>query len=885
MNTFVEKNKEKLCSLIFSTIYLVKSLRNKNIKNIEYTKEVVYLDSQFLNKIYANNEIVYVKNLDEKIQKKYNKNQKWRIIQFYDYEGEFMYEIEPYFESNIITNNTKISVTPDKILSSLEEEKIVEDVNTFREKYENSFLLYVIYFCFYNCVTIISKNNAKIINLFLNNQILFDKLMKKIIDMNKSYFTDLNFDMNNLLPSINNIIKNIQINILKIFNIQSDESICDLSKSKQLQEIVMTNIMNFTSNYKIQFVKKENYESNKLNSDLSVFYESYNKLSIPEIPANIKINYITPYGKNISESNSIDLFNIFCKTFNINSDAMLSVLKYNYNASTNSLINYNKSKLQLKSGLTQKERTDMKINTNSNLKELSVSSGGKKSKKNKKSKHNGSKKIYKGGLWAVAALAAAAQGITGYIAASEVAAAIAAGCAVVAPGGGLIAGGGGAVLMAAPVAAATSPIWIPIAMGGAAVLAGGYGVYNYFSPDVAQDIMEEAENIIDPEQLNEAQAIRESNAKMIQEAREAQIAQKVAAEKQGQRQAQIEGQKQADIRARELQPGREQLDANREFKQKERLEVREAEIAQNVAAEKQAQRQAQIEGHNQADIRAREPQPGQEELIANREAKIDARREANEFNWNNPPYKSTYQAPELGTSANPEFDYFNPPYKSTYQPPELGTSVNPDWGLSYGNSNMCNAETGMCSLPDVPYYSTYQPQGMPQLNINNDFNNYNKFLPAGEQQMLMPQQDFTDFSTVGSLAVLGIAGIFFAKKMMTKSSPPPLKPKPKSKLKPKKKIIDDGESNESFDQTPNYQDVDLYSSIKEQTPKPLSFPSVPTNVPIPLPSVPTNDPIPVPIKKKIAITTSGEAVEVGGKTRKRKRKRTKKYTKKRKYKM
>ena len=827
MSTFVEKNKEKLCSLIFSTIYLVKSLRNKNIKNIEYTKEVVYLNSQFINKIYANNEIVYVKNVDEKIQKKYNKNQKWRIIQFYDYEGEFMYEIEPYFESNIITNNTKISVTPDKILSSIEEEKIVEDVNTFREKYENSFLLYVIYFCFYNCVTIISKSNAKIINLFLNNQILFDKLMKKIIDMNKSYFTDLNFEMNNLLPSINNIIKNIQINILRIFNIQSDESICDLSKSKQLQEIVMTNIMNFTSNYKIQFVKKENYESNKLNSDLSVFYESYNKLSIPEIPANIKFNYITPYGKNISESNSIDLFNIFCKTFNINSDAMLSVLKYNYNASTNSLINYNKSKLQLKTGLTQKEQTDMKINTNSNLKELSVSSGGKKSKKNRKSKHNGSKKIYKGGLWAVAGLAAAAQGITGYIAASEVAAAIAAGCVVVAPGGGLIAGGGGAVLMAAPLAA-TSPLWVPIAMGGAAVLAGGYGLYNYFSPDVAQAIMEEAENIIDPEQLNEAQAIRESNAKIIQEAREAEIAQKVAAQKQGQRQAQIEGQ-------------------------------------------------------SQADIRARESQPGQEELIANREAKIDARRAANELNWNNPPYKSTYQAPELGTTANPEFDYFNSPYKSTYQAPELGTSANPDWGLSYGNSHTCNLETGMCSLPDVPYYSTHQPQGVPQLNMNNDFNNYNKFLPAGEQQMIMPKQDFTDFSTASSLAVLGIAGIYFAKKMMTKTPPP--HPKSKSKPKPKKKIIEHSESNESFEQTPNYQDGDLYSSIKEQTPKPLSFPSVPTNVPIPLPSVPTNVPIPLPIKKKIAITTSGEAVEVGGKTRKRKRKRkrTKKYTKKQKY--
>ena len=34
----------------------------------------------------------------------------------------------------------------------------------------------------------------------------------------------------------------------------------------------------------------DNYEINNVKTDLSVFYESYNKLQIPEIPANIKIN-------------------------------------------------------------------------------------------------------------------------------------------------------------------------------------------------------------------------------------------------------------------------------------------------------------------------------------------------------------------------------------------------------------------------------------------------------------------------------------------------------------------------------------------------------------------------------------------------------------------
>ena len=62
MNTFVENNKEKICSLLFSIMYLVKSLRNKNIETIAYTKQVDYLDKQFINKIYTNNELIYVKN-------------------------------------------------------------------------------------------------------------------------------------------------------------------------------------------------------------------------------------------------------------------------------------------------------------------------------------------------------------------------------------------------------------------------------------------------------------------------------------------------------------------------------------------------------------------------------------------------------------------------------------------------------------------------------------------------------------------------------------------------------------------------------------------------------------------------------------------------------
>jgi len=719
MTSFIENNKEKFCSLIFSIIYLVKSLRNTNIKNIEYTKQVDYLDKQFVNKIYSNNEIIYVKNLDEKIQKKYTSNQKWIITQFYDYEGKYMYEIEPYFENRVLTNTTKILITPDKIVNSTMEEKNVEDINTFREKYENSFLLYVIYFCFFNCVTTISKTNAKIINVFLNEPILFNKLMKKIVNMNKNYFTDLNFEMNNVLPSINKIIINIQLNILKIFNIQSDELICDLTKSKELQQTVMSNVMNFTTNYKLQFVKKENYDFTKINTDLSLFYEAYNKLIIPEIPANIKINYKTPYVNNknisISESKDIDFFNIFYKTFNLNSDAMLSVLKYNCNASTNSLINYNKSKLELKSGLTQQERNDMKINTTTNLKELAVSSGGKKSKhnksKHKKSKHKFSKKIYKGGVVAVSALGATG----GYILATELSAAASAGYAMVGTGVSYL-GGVPVVLVALKAAGAAS--MGPVA-GVALVLVGSYGLYDSYRREDAKLLAAEAENIAS--EMGGINTEAQDNSFDFSQIKEAEP-QKIGEQDR-------------------IQQG-----------EQDRLQQGEQDRIQQGE-------QDRIQQGEQDRI-----QQGEQDRIEGQQ-KLDVKRLADEFNWNNPPYSSTSQ-PTLGISENPEWNYLNPPYSSTSQP-ALGTSENPEW-------NYLNP----------PYYTMYQtPAGMPQLNTNNDFNMYNGFLPPGEQ-ITMPQQDFSVFNTCTTVGALGLVGVYLLKKFIKPSAPEPAPAAPAASLFP-----------------------------------------------------------------------------------------------------
>ena len=86
-------------NLIFSFLYIVRSFRNSNIDNITYLESFDY-STNFNKKIYKNGDIVYIKNwntLDESIKKKYQSNQKWKIVYFYEDNGFYSYDIKPYF--------------------------------------------------------------------------------------------------------------------------------------------------------------------------------------------------------------------------------------------------------------------------------------------------------------------------------------------------------------------------------------------------------------------------------------------------------------------------------------------------------------------------------------------------------------------------------------------------------------------------------------------------------------------------------------------------------------------------------------------------------------------------------------------------------------------
>ena len=143
MRTFVENNSENICTLIFSLIYLVKSLRNNNIKQVEYTKSIDYTDPYFKNKIYTNGDIIYIKNWenwDENLKKKYSRNQKWQIIKFFDEDGIISYQILPYFENKFFSNEKMfIIITSDRILPIDSDGKFTDNIDNFREKYENPF--------------------------------------------------------------------------------------------------------------------------------------------------------------------------------------------------------------------------------------------------------------------------------------------------------------------------------------------------------------------------------------------------------------------------------------------------------------------------------------------------------------------------------------------------------------------------------------------------------------------------------------------------------------------------------------------------------------------------------------------------------------------------
>lgn len=486
MPSFIEKNSTNCCSLIFSIIYIIKSLRNTNIKTVEYTKSIEYLDTNFTKKVYKNGQIIYIKNWinwDDKLAKKYSEKQKWIIVGLEDFDKTYYYEIQPFIE-NSISNLPKTKIQADRILYYPEENEST-DINTFREKYENSLILAVIYLCFLNCIPIIQKNNVRILNTIFQVENLFLKLFQKFININSSYFIDLNFDSTNVLPSINNIIKNIHINILNFFIIENTNVICDAFSNKDLSTKIQSTVINFTSKYKVEFYKKENYNNTQLNTNLSTFFKKYNSNSLPDFPSTFKFKYIKPYGKDsVKESNTINLFNLLCSTFDINSDSMLSVLRYNYDAITDSIYsnlttpNLNSNiKSNLYSELLVSEKPQNIINQNEI--KVGVDGGGKKNKskrkhnkKNNYNKKNNTKKIYRGGIWGVAAIAAANAGAIAYVAAADAVALIASG-AVIATGTGAAIIGGVAVVqvaVAAPVAAVPIGAIAATAIGAAATL-------------------------------------------------------------------------------------------------------------------------------------------------------------------------------------------------------------------------------------------------------------------------------------------------------------------------------------------------------------------------------------------------------------------------------
>ena len=193
MSSFIEVNKLNNYDFIFSLLYMVRTIRNPNINNVTYLENLSYVNKNFNKKIYKNGDIIYIKSWntwDESLKKKYKSNQKWIIVYFYDKNNEFSYDIQPYFEKSIISDNTKINIDSDRVLI-VDEEQITTNILEFRKKYENSFLIIMLYLCFLNCLTILSEENNHIFRILFKSPEIFLKIFEKNINTNSYLFENL----------------------------------------------------------------------------------------------------------------------------------------------------------------------------------------------------------------------------------------------------------------------------------------------------------------------------------------------------------------------------------------------------------------------------------------------------------------------------------------------------------------------------------------------------------------------------------------------------------------------------------------------------------------------------------------------------------------------
>jgi len=411
-----------------------------------------------------------------------------------------------------IRSNEVISVNASDINNLLNtKQSEAQNITTldFRNKYENSFLLVMIYLCMTDCAYYLAKqsyfsgkNKHKLTSL-LNTKHVLDNIYNVIKLQEKdetdiNIFTNISFDANmktKIIQIIDKLYKQIFSSIVNDETMMTSRFVnneilmYDFLKEKENQDSQINKyITSFYKNYGFKFTSSDS----KIKANLSDYFKTANLSELPDVP------YTLQFVSKSAIKDQFNLLDILCQSLNVDVDMMKNTLKTQYSkvlAQPN--IDNKLSYSFMKTG-TPMINNYMTLNNNS---QKHVNVGGTR-KKNQRKKQNTKKAFMKGGVWTTAAIIAAVKaGQIIYATAEAVALAapaLAAKGLVLTPATYTITGAAQYVATSIAVTTTTTSMAAPVLLTGAAVALGSIA-YNYYNSGVKEKIEDVQNNNHDDE--------------------------------------------------------------------------------------------------------------------------------------------------------------------------------------------------------------------------------------------------------------------------------------------------------------------------------------------------------------------------------------------------
>lgn len=533
MPSLIKEKRLEYCAGIFSLLYIVKSLRRKNVESISFEESVEYLEALLKpgeKKICKLGEIIFCKEGLTVGKTTFPRSQTWKVVSVIDMDNGD-YQIAPYSFPN--AKNYKIIKNINDFTSFYYETQSLP-VLQFRQKYENLLIILVIYLCFLNCLQIVIDIDIKFMSLFKNDG-KFMTLLLSAIRHTKHLFDNLDISSTSATPppsdfwytlfgkaaveipgsGLKGIIAEVHKIILeKVFSTETNvfDGLFNQRFAREFSNKVTSTMVMFAQSKIQNYSKEEDYYTRVVNEEeenpkkLTTFFKKMDSSKIPSLPLKLVFNYKSGGGgKQIGGGSSkpIDLFQLTCNLFDIQPDAMLTIIKKNFNKSM-SKFDFTDSSLKLDTqkltGLSLEEKKTLEPTLFTRLRRRIgfVANGG--------SKRKYTKKMYKGGLWPLAAVVAAKLGTIAYVAAGTMLPA-----GVVATGGGVSTIGGIGVIQVM-VVGGSSVVAAPILLTAGGILALGGSAYYYLSGGNSSPVLNtEGQEEINEEINKNLESLRQAN--------------------------------------------------------------------------------------------------------------------------------------------------------------------------------------------------------------------------------------------------------------------------------------------------------------------------------------------------------------------------------------